>query len=298
MDDNYAQSLVAWANTFNYSTPTSSFAEAKTISDFSSGDLLIPIARTITAGPDQTYGEGYDESSSGWAGVFFHMKPAGLIASDAEVPEQKNGAKMIALAVTCLESLVRYTVGEHCSGRDNFIRQILTLDVEAQSILSQIIIGQRQQQYSGAGSEAGSPSRESTLGGAANFAGLSPVASPLMITSPAGLRANGAGSSPGDGTSCFDERSFKSWFSPQSSEKSLGLAVAGHINNSMEKGAAPVGPRKLIQGLNLDMETGTGLERATRNPVSASSLPTTWSDPTATAVDAEVRVSNMFTSRA
>lgn len=240
MEDEHERSLVAWANTFDLGTPA-----AASISDFTSGDLLIPIARTIVGHGSDVDDEPFppacddDAIGSGWAGVFSQIKPAGLIEEEVEIPaEAAHEEETAALAVTCLEALLRYTVGGECYGRDAFIRQIMSLDAEAQLTLRAIILAQPQHQCGADGSEVGSPARSSSVPPDASSAGSPvPSAHSFMTSPPAHGSFGGQFYDDGDGSHSDD--TFRSWLSPGAVERER---------------AAPVGPKRR-GGLELDMET-------------------------------------------
>eukprot|EP00903_Cladosiphon_okamuranus_P013669 g12730.t1 len=265
-DGDHERSLVAWANTFaEAGAPTASLA------DFASGDALLPIARTITR-RDSNDQDDKDSAANatGWAGVFWHMQSAGLIEEGDQVPGDDDEEQKLATAVTCLEDLLRHTVGEHCLGRETFIRQIMSLDANVQTTLRQIIVGEQpQQQQSDTGSsssEAGSPSRDNhDDANSSSFAG-SPAATKTALASPpasAGHLASssGAGSSYEDGDSSHsggeDDLGIKSWYSPHprgsARRRSLG-GTGGRAGRTGER-AAPVGPKtKPRRGRTLDMD--------------------------------------------
>lgn len=246
MDDEYERSLVAWANTFNSSFPVST-TPVLSFADFTSGDALIPIAQAIVGHDRSVDDDEAADGAAGWTGVVSHMKPAGLIGEDAELiePATKDVAKAAAMAVTCLEALLRHSVGEQCNGREAFIRQIMSLDASAQSMLRHIIVNgqpqQHQHQYEdGSGSEAGSPSRESHLADE-SFAGSSTpdVANSLAASTPE--RRGKAGSSCGDNDSNSDNRSFNSWFSPHAKDDARERNTTRTPRGDR---AAPVGPKR------------------------------------------------------
>lgn len=248
MDGDRERSLVAWANTFAEAAPAASLA------DFSNGDALIPIARTIVRKDSDDDDD--DDTASGWVGVFSHMEPAGLVEEGAKVPG--NEAQKRELAVTCLEDLLRHTVGEHCVGRETFIRQIMSLDAAVQTSLRHIIVGEQpQHNEAGRSSEAGSPVKDHDHDDGSSFAG-SPAASAAPLTSPAAghLTSSGDGSSYEDDDSSHsggdeDDLSLKSWYSPhpRGSARRKSQVTGGRTGGR----AAPVGP-KIRQGRTLDME--------------------------------------------
>ena len=155
MEGEYERSLVAWTNTFNHDVTTS----ASSLAEFSNGELLLPITRTILG---ETSVVGDSNVSSGWSGVFASLKCAGLIEENAEPP---GGAvsleEKVAVVGTCLEALLRHAVGGNCLLRETFIREIMSLDPDAQVVLSRIIVGQQQQQQCEGYPELFSPERRS-----------------------------------------------------------------------------------------------------------------------------------------
>lgn len=247
MDDDYERSLVAWANTFNPSFPVST-APAVSLADFASGDALIPIAQAIVGDDRSVDDDEAAEGAAGWAGVTSHMRPAGLIDEDAELIEQatEDVAKGATMAVTCLEALLRHSVGEQCNGREACIRQIMSLDAAVQTTLRHIIVGGQpqphQDQYEDeSGSEAGSPSRES-LHADESFTGSSTpddAANSLAASTPD--RHGKGGSSCGDNDSNSDDRSFNSWFSPHAKEDARERKMSRTPRGDR---AAPVGPKR------------------------------------------------------
>lgn len=247
MDDDYERSLVAWANTFNPSSSAST-ARASSLADFASGDALIPIAQVIVGDDRSVDDDEAADGAAGWAGVASHMKPAGLIDEDAELTAQatEDVSKAAAMAVTCLEALLRHSVGEQCNGREAFIRQIMSLDAAVQTTLRHIIVGGQpqlhQHQYEDeSGSEAGSPSRESLLA-AESLAGSSThddAANSLAASTPE--RHGKAESSFGDNDSNSDDRSFNSWFSPHAKEEARERNMSRTPRGDR---AAPVGPKR------------------------------------------------------
>lgn len=241
MDGEYERSLLAWANTFTEAAPAASLAH------FAAGDALIPLARSIVRTKDVDDDDD-DDAGTGWVGVFSYMQSAGLIEEGAEVPGNNDEEKKLAVAVTCLEDLLRHTVGEDCHGRETFIRQIMSLDADVQAILRRIIVGEEPQQPSEVGSsEARSPSKDHD--DACSFAG-----SPVAVTSSSSSGGGGGSSYEEDD----DDASLKSWYSPHprgsARRKSL---VAGGRTRTGER-AAPVGPKTKSrqQGRTLDMDMG------------------------------------------
>lgn len=252
MDSDHERSLIAWANTFAEAAPAASLA------DFASGDALFQIARTIV--PKENDHDEDDDTVTGWAGVFSHMQSAGLIEEGVEEPGNDDEEQKSAMAVTCLEDLLRHTVGEYCAGRETFIRQIMSLGADVQTTLRHIIVGEQPQQQSEAGSsEAGSPSKEYNDDANSSFAG-SPATGAALSSPPAAehLTSSGGGSSyeDDDNTSSHsgeDDLGLKSWYSPHprgsARRKSL---VSGGRTRTGER-AAPVGP-KTRQGRTLDLD--------------------------------------------
>lgn len=254
MDGDHERSLIAWANTFAEAAPAASLA------DFASGDALIPIARTIVR-KENDHDDDDSDTATGWAGVFSHMRSAGLIEAGDEVPGDDNEEQKLATAVTCLEDLLRHTVGEHCVGRETFIRQIMSLDGDVQTCLRHIIVGEQPQQQSDSGSsEAGSPSRRqdddddamsSFAAGTGSPAASAAVSSPLATGH---LASSGGGSSyeEDDSNSSHsgeDDLGIKSWYSPHPHGSARRKS---HVTGER---AAPVGPKtKTRPGRTLDMD--------------------------------------------
>lgn len=265
MDDDHEQSLVAWANTFTSaedSPPALATAGAASLSDFASGDSLLPIARTIVGHEDDssdgTTSRNDSAAADSWVEVFSIVKSAELIDSDAAAPGTDEGQEeKLAAAVTCLEALLRYTVGEECSGRERFIHQIMSLDHAVQTTLRHIIIGTHHQTQCETASEATSPSRESDFGGNECTAAvpMSPAPSTYsMISSPSDRRLSPADFSSEEDVGQADDLSFKSWFSPQTSASARKV----RMDRARSSGrAAPVGPRKRQHGTHLNMDTAT-----------------------------------------
>lgn len=289
MDAEHERSLVAWANTFGPSDETS--CAAVSLADFASGELLFPIARTIVGhNNDDSDGDGNcddrtsNDSScvSGWAGVFSVMKPAGLLEEDAELPgeeeeekEEEETEEKLTLAVSCLEALLRHTVGEQCFDRETFIRQIMSLDVSAQTTLRYIIVGQSNDDRD---SDAGSPSRESVVEGSVLG---SPTPSAYSLGSPSFDRGLAGPCGDDDGS---DLSTFKSWFSPSEGEHAREARSAGSLGG--EDRAAPVGPKRRQTRRNLDMETETDVASVA---ATAGSLPVVVGGGATVLTAAEVR---------
>ena len=274
MDADHERSLIAWANTFAEAAPAASLA------DFASGDALVPIARTIVQRKEDNY-DGDGDTAAGWAGVFSHMQSAGLVEEGAEVPGDDDEEQKLAMAVTCLEGLLRHTVQEDCVGRETFIRQIMSLDADVQTVLRHIIVGEQpQQQQSDAGSsEAGSPSRDRD-DASSSFAG-SPAASAALSSPPpaAGhLASSGGGSSYEEYDSSHwgeDDLGIKSWYSPhpRGSARRKSQATGGRARTGER--AAPVGPKtkpRESRTLDMDMEEAEKVlvEEAAASAVSES----------------------------
>lgn len=290
MESDHERSLVAWANTFTETAPAGSLA------DFATGDALIPIARTIVGdgGNDDD-----DGAVSGWAGLFSLMQPAGLIDEDAPVPgNDETKERLLGLAVTCLEDLLLHTVDERCLGRETFIRQIMSLDADVQTILRQIIVGEHQQQQSDASSSGvGSPPPRDTEDDVANSSSSSLAESPVTNGSARSPPAEHPASSTGESSygeddgslSDKDDLGLKSWYSPHprsARRSSRGGRTTGDR-------AAPVGPktRQARQGRTLDMEEAEQIlvgETAASAAASAAAATDGAAGWTATAV--EVRV--------
>lgn len=259
MDVEHERSLVAWANTFESSDETA--CAARSFADFTSGELLVQIARAIVGYNDDSDSDKCADkrninSVSGWAGVFSHMKTVGLLEQDAEIPGAEADEEKLTLAVTCLEALLRHTVGEQCVDRETFIRQIMSLDASAQTTLRYIIVGHSND---GGNSEACSPSRESAFEGSVLG---SPMPSTYSLDSPSFDRSVVG---CGDGG---DLSTFKNLLSPQEGEDAREARSAGSLGG--EDHAAPVGPKRRQARLNLDMETG---KDAASVAASAGSLP-------------------------
>lgn len=258
MEGDHERSLVAWADTFAEAAPA-----AASLAEFASGNALIPIARTIV-GKDNDDGDD-DETATGWVGVFSHMQSAGLIKEGAEVPGKDDEEQKLALAVTCLEDLLRHTVGEHCAGRETFIRQIMSLDADVQTTLRHIIVGEQPQQQS----EPGSPSKENDAG--SRFAG-SPIASAALSFLPTAgrLASSGGGSSYEEDDSSHsgeDDLGIKSWYSPHLGGSARRKSQATGGRNAGR--AAPVGP-KTRPGRNLDMDMDMNMDKAEKVLVAAT----------------------------
>lgn len=281
MDGDHEQSLVAWANTFTDSFPAGA-APAASLADFASGDALAGIARTIVGNDGDDADGTTTPTTVGWAGVFSHMQLAGLIEEDAQVPaEEDDEGEKLAMAVTCLEELLRYTVGEDCVGRETFIRQIMSLDAGAQTSLRHIIVGdqpqhqqQDQQDQSEANcSESGSPCRDngdddsdsssnssrrsSFLRGLPGH--LSPAASGGGRRHRHRTSSSPSESSYGENDSVDDDLGVKSWYSPHprgSARRQSNRTAGGRTGDR----AAPVGPKPPRHGRTLDMDMGTDMD--------------------------------------
>ncbi|CAM9446900.1 unnamed protein product, partial [Hapterophycus canaliculatus] len=259
MDGDHERSLVAWANTFNAFSPAG-VAPARSVADFASGEALIPIARTILGsdddGDDGTARATDAPIAAGWAGLFSLLQPAGLMEEDAPLPREDNPDENTATAVTCLEDLLRHTVGEHCLGRETFIRQIMSLSADVQTNLRHIIVGEQQhQQGEASGSEVGSPARDD----ASSFMGSPAPSASAAYSSPSA--PCGSISSSLVGSCCEEDSSShsgegslgaKSWYSPQPRGSARRRSTAVTAGRSVER-AAPVGP-KPRKGRALDME--------------------------------------------
>lgn len=257
MEEEYERSLVAWANTFNFSSFPTCPAPATSVADFASGDALIPIAQAIV-GHDKHCEDGKTPECAalGWTSVISHMHPAGLLLEEnADLIEQAEDVAKGAMAVTCLEALLRHSVGEQCNGREAFIRQIMSLDAAAQTTLKHIIVGSQdrpQHEYEDeSGAEAAdSPSRESIA--YVSFAeSPAPDAGSSLTASTPDRHGNAESSYGGDSNS--DDRSFNSWFSPHAKEDTRERRMAGTPGGDR---AAPVGPKR--QRVETDMDTAAG----------------------------------------
>lgn len=222
MDGNYERSFVTWTNSFNRDSST----PAASLSDLTSGDLLLPIARTVLGGNGT--GGVESDADTGWLGVFALMKPAGLLEEDAEPPGAVTPHEdKVALVRTTLEALLRHAVGEQCSCQEVIINKILSLDPEVQMGLRNIILGQQQQQHE-LSFEVSTPGRESIREDEGLFE-VSPVHSirskiastPMGSDHALGLSSEGLES---------DERSSGSNFSS--------------IEGDQRERAAPIGPKK------------------------------------------------------
>ncbi|CAN0101905.1 unnamed protein product [Scytosiphon promiscuus] len=258
MAADHERSLVAWANTFVASSPTGA-VPAGSLADFASGEALIPIARTILASDDDTDDDAARENDApiagGWACVFSLLEPAGLVEEDAPLPREDDLEEKTETAVTCLEELLRHTVGEHCVGRETFIRQIMSLSPDVQTNLRRIIVGE-QPHGEATGSEISSPSRDDR---ASSFAGSPAPSASAGFSSPSAAFSSGSScavESPGgddsSANSCDDSLGVKSWYSPHpqgSARRRSSIMAAGRSGER----AAPVGP-KPRQGRTLDME--------------------------------------------
>ncbi len=259
MESDHERSLVAWANTFTETAPADSLA------DFATGDALLPIARTIVGDGGNDDDDG-GATAPGWAGVFSLMQPAGLVEEDAQVPgNDEPEERLLGLAVTCLEDLLRHTVEEHCLGRETFIRQIMSLDDDMQTSLRQIIVGeqQQQQQSEASSSGVGSPpprhaeddvasSSSSSLAGSPGNSG--PARSP-PAERPGSSTAGESSYGEDDGSlSDKDDLGVKSWYSPH--PRSARRSSRGGRTTGDRDRAAPVGPKtkQPRQGRTLDME--------------------------------------------
>lgn len=222
MDGDYERSFIAWINSFNRDSST----PAVSLSDLTSGDLLLTIVRTVLVG-DVT-GRVESDADTGWLGVFALMKPAGLLEESAEPPGAVTPHEdKVALVRTSLEALLRYAVGEQCSCQEIIINKILTLDPEVQMGLRNVILGQQQQQHE-LSFEVATPSRESVREDEGLF-DVSPVhsirskiASPPIVSDHAlGLSSEGL----------------------ESDERSLGSNFSSLEGDQRER-AAPIGPKK------------------------------------------------------
>lgn len=256
MNSDLERSLVAWANTFINASSPASAAPAGSLSHFASGEALIPIARTILAtdddGDEDTATATDAPVATGWAGVFSLMQAAGLIEDNARIPREEDDIEeKTATAVTCLEDLLRHTVGDHCLGRETFIRQIMSLSPDVQTNLRHIIVGEPQ---GSSGSEASSPCRDDA---ASTFLGSPAPSASAAYSSPAAPYSSSSSSAV---ASCCEEDisthsggdslDVKSWYSPQPRGSARRRSMAA--GRSGER-AAPVGP-KPRQGRTLDME--------------------------------------------
>lgn len=221
MDGNYDRSFIAWTNSFNCDSSTS----AASLSELTSGDHLLPIARTVL-GENGTGGT--ESGADAWLGVFALMKPAGLLEEDVEPPGAVTPHEdKVALVRTTLEALLRHAVGEQCSCQEMIINKILSLDPEVQMGLRSIILGQQQQQHE-LSFEVSTPGRESIRADEGLFE-LSPVhsirstiASPPMGSDYAlGLSSEG----------------------PESDERSSGSDIPSQEGEQKGR-AAPIGPKK------------------------------------------------------
>lgn len=247
----HERSLVVWANTF-FRSDDYNMAPADSIANFSSGDLLVPIARAILGHPVDTDNETDEEgeadgsglSNRGWKRVLSLMQSAGLLeyanitsfcTETWELRQEEDGPKM---AVSCLETLLRHTVTVDCSGRETFIRQIMSLDDPTQCTLSRIIVGSPTDS-----SEASSPSRESVS--CASFT-ASPAPSSTAST-PSRRRSNGAAGA-GDVISP-PYQNIRNWFSPSSGNEGSDSQVVDVAADAM----TPLRPGG--GGLRMELET-------------------------------------------
>lgn len=139
MDAEYERALVAWANTFGVG--------ASSLADFASGDLLVPIARAILAqdhlaNDSETF---FEANTTGWPVVLSLLRSARIMRDSEHVQQAKvdHGAEANEggiLAVSCLEALLGYAVGEECADREAIICDIMSLDAPDQYILRRIIV--------------------------------------------------------------------------------------------------------------------------------------------------------------
>lgn len=295
MDGDRERSLVAWVNTFTGSFPAG--AAPSSLADFASGDVLFPIARTIVGSDDDDDSNGTTTPTAvGWAGVFFHMQLAGLIGEDERVPSQEDDErKKLAIAVTCLEELLRYTVGEDCLGRETFIRQIMSLDADVQGTLRHIIVGDQQQyqqdQSEVRSSEVGSPCRGNND---ANSSSSSVRGSPGHSTpAPSGgghrhrprtsTSTSTSESSYEEDESDEDDLTAKSWYSPHprgSARRQSNVRARGRTGER----AAPVGPKPPRQGRTLDMDKAEQVLAVKRETTAVSAATAASSIPPDTCV--------------
>lgn len=266
----YERSLVVWANTF-FRSDDLNMAPADSITDFTSGDLIVPIARAILGHPLDTGNEGgdvgkggdLDTSTVGWKHVLSMMQPAGLLEYEDihvfctetwELRHKEDGPKM---AVTCLETLLRHTVTEDCPGRETFIRQIMSLDNPTQCTLSCIIVGSPVES-----SEAGSPSRESVC--SASFT-VSPAPSSMTPT-PARRRFT-LGDGNGDAISS-PYQNISNWFSPTSGNKGSDSQVVGVSVGAI----TPVKPDGNHPRVELDTEGMTSGMRSSQRGAASTAV--------------------------
>ncbi|CAN0249492.1 unnamed protein product, partial [Ectocarpus fasciculatus] len=259
MDGRHEHGLVAWANTFNSSFPEGA-APAASLADFTNGDALIPIARTIL-GDDHDHDSDGPATASGWAGVFAYLHSADLIDEDVQVPTEEDSKR--DMAVTCLEALLHHTCQDSCAGRATFIRQIMSLDTDVQSVLRHVVSGEEPPDEDGdaSGSDAGSPSRDDCDGGASSFAG-SPAPSTAAHSSPAGSGSRRRRTSITTNGSSYDssrsdeddDLGLRSWYSPHPRGSARRKSKVRASGSGTGERAARVGPRPPRQGRTLDME--------------------------------------------
>ncbi|CAM9721716.1 unnamed protein product, partial [Ectocarpus sp. 13 AM-2016] len=247
MDGRHEQGLVAWANTFSSSFPEGA-APAVSVADFTNGDALIPIARTILGDDHDDDDNDGQATASGWARVISYLLSADLIEKDVQVPTEEDTKR--DMAVTCLEALLHHTCQDSCAGRATFIRQIMSLDTDVQSVLRHVVAGEEPSDEDGdaCSSEAGSPSRDDGNGGASSSFPGSPTASAAAHLSPdsggsRGRRASITTSGSSYDSSRSDEEGdlgLKSWYSPhpRSARRKSKVPTGGGTGER----AARVGP--------------------------------------------------------
>lgn len=273
MDGRHEQGLVAWANTFSSSFPEGA-APAASLADFTTGDALIPITRTIL-GDDHDDDSGGAATASGWAGVFSYLHSADLIDEDVQVPTEEASKR--DMAVTCLEALLHHTCQDSCAGRATFIRQIMSLDTDVQSVLRHVVAGEEPSDVDGdaSSSEAGSPSRDDRDGGASSFAGSPPLSTAAHRSPASGSRRRRtsittSGSSYDSSHSDEeDDLGLKSWYSPHPTKSARRKSKVPTGGGTGER-AARVGPRPPRNGRTLDMEEA---EEALVGATAASAAP-------------------------
>ncbi|CAB1118982.1 unnamed protein product [Ectocarpus sp. CCAP 1310/34] len=307
MDGRHEQGLVAWANTFSSSFPEGA-APAASLAHFTNGDALIPIARTILGDNHDDHDSDGQATASGWAGVISYLHSADLIEKDLQVPTEEDSKR--DMAVTCLEALLHHTCQDTCAGRATFIRQIMSLDTDVQSVLRHVVAGEEPLDEDGdaSSSEAGSPYRDDRDGGASrSFAG-SPAAIAAAHLSPGSGASRRRRTSITTSGSSYDSShsdeedglGLESWYSPhprRSARRKSKVPTGGGTGGR----AARVGPRPPRQGRTLDMEeaeealVGATATSATPLPPPAppASCPAGWTVTAVEVVDLKAEVSRL-----
>ncbi|CAM9369379.1 unnamed protein product [Ectocarpus sp. 6 AP-2014] len=307
MDGRHEQGLVAWANTFNSSFPEGA-APAASLADFTNGDALIPIARTILGDDHDDHDSNGQATASGWTGVFSYLHSADLIEEDVQVPTEEDSKR--DMAVTCLEALLHHTCQDSCAGRATFIRQIMSLDTDVQSVLRHVVAGEEPSDEDGdaSSSEAGSPYRDDGDGGASSSFAGSPAASAAAHLSPLSGGSRRRRTSITTSGSSYDssrsdeedEPGLKSWYSPHPRRSARRKSKVSTGGGTGER-AARVGPRPPRQGRTLDMEeaeeTLVGATAASATslapPAPPASCAAGWTATAVEVVDLKAEVSRL-----